>query len=55
MTTLEQDVLHQLRDNQEAALRALNADDMAAYRALAEQEARLMDTLKAIWKSRASR
>jgi hypothetical protein len=46
---IEAETLALLRENLEAAQRALAADDKVALRALAEQEARLMDVLRAIW------
>lgn len=38
-----------LTENLKAAERALAAGDMVALRALAEQEARYMDSLRACW------
>lgn len=43
----EADILAALRENLEAAERALAADDWATLRALAEQEARFMDCWRA--------
>lgn len=45
----EADTVRALKENQDAAIRALEANDRVAYRALAEQEARLMDVLRAVW------
>lgn len=47
--TTEAETLAALRANQEAARRALDADDMTALRALAEQERRYIEILGAIW------
>lgn len=48
----EQELVKRLKDNQDAAIRALDDHDMVAYRALAIEEARLMDELRAIWSTR---
>jgi hypothetical protein len=50
--TVEAETLEALDANQVAAAHALARDDWVALRALAEQEARLMDILRAIWKNR---
>ena len=52
MAEIERDLLRQLRENQDAAIRALRADDMVALKVLARDEARLMDALRAIWAQR---
>lgn len=49
----EAEIVAALRRNLEAGQRALAAGDMVTYRALAEQESRWMDELRAIWRSRA--
>lgn len=47
--SIEQEIVGKLRVNLEAADRAIAAEDWVAYRALAEQEARYVDILTAIW------
>lgn len=47
--TAEAEIWQALQENLEAAERALAANDMVALRALAEQEARYMDELRACW------
>jgi hypothetical protein len=53
--TPEQEVHKALSENLASAEAALARDDWAAVRALAEQEARLMDSLRAIWAQRRGR
>jgi hypothetical protein len=50
--TLEAEIVAALRENLDSALAALRRHDEPALRALAEQEARLMDSLRACWRSR---
>lgn len=50
--TAEAEVLTALAENLDSALAALERHDKPALRALAEQEARLVDSLRAIWSLR---
>lgn len=50
--TPEEEVHAELEANLLAASHALGRDDWTALRALAEQETRLMDSLRAIWSQR---
>lgn len=50
--TPEEEVHQALTENLASAEAALARNDWAAVRALAEQEARLMDSLRAIWAQR---
>lgn len=45
----QREILVALRANQDAALECLENGQMVALKALAEQEARLMDELRACW------
>lgn len=45
----QQEIAQALRENIDAALRAMAAHDTVALKALAEQEARYMDELRACW------
>ena len=49
---MEAETLDALQANLEAASEALERGDMVALRALAEQEARYMDALRAMWSQR---
>lgn len=52
-TEIEAELIDALSANLEAAERACAARDMVALAALAEQEARYMDALRALWSQRA--
>jgi hypothetical protein len=45
----QRDIIQALADNVEASIRAIENNDWVAARALAEQEARIMDQLRAMW------
>lgn len=53
--TAEEEIYAALKENLESAEAALARDDWPAVRALAEQAARLMDSLRACWKQKARR
>jgi hypothetical protein len=50
--TFEEEIIAALGENLDSATAALLRHDEAALRALAEQEARLMDSLRALWSQR---
>lgn len=50
--TFEMEIVTALAENLDSALAALERHDEPALRALAEQEARLMDSLRAFWSQR---
>lgn len=52
MSGKEARMVRMLRENQDSAISALQRGDMAAYRALSAEEARIVDDLRAIWKAR---
>lgn len=49
---MEAELLTALQENLESAEAALARDDWPAVRALAEQETRIMDSLRALWSQR---
>jgi hypothetical protein len=50
--TPEQEILQKITEVSEAEERMLAANEMLAYHALAAQEAKLFDSLYAIWRER---
>jgi hypothetical protein len=50
--TAETEILDQIQVVSAAELRALRANEMVAYEALARWEAQLFDSLYAIWRER---
>lgn len=51
--SLEVEILTQLKAVEDSCIRALDADDMTAYKVLSAEEARLMNALRAVWSTRA--